>query len=206
MSQREEIKNWLTRLAVALLLPALTGCEFIADHSLTVNLWNADYDPDRHFATTNSVPGLFQTKDGKDIMVRYSEERDRDFIAKRRAYLLHQNEALIAAGKRPDFVNAKKADKLVPIPMLSSAETNSAIYAQSLHGVMAADGQHFTLSLDGRESGPYALPSYITGDRRAARLVLTPAAVVGDVVIYTVVCGTIAGLVVAYFYANGQQR
>jgi len=206
MNGKPILWKWLCRLVVVVLLPGISGCVQVADYTLTGNLWSADYDPDRHFATTNSVPGLFQTKDGKDIMVRYTEGRDRNFGVQRRAYLLHKNQALIDAGKRPDFVNAKRADKLMPIPMLSGSDTNGAADVQYLHGVLAADGQHFSLFLDGRESGPYALPAYVTGDRRAERLLLTPLTVAGDIVIYSVVCGAIAGVAFALLYASGKSN
>ncbi len=189
MLSAKELKKWALRIPAVLLLPGLTGC-------LTGNLWNGDYSyTNRHWADTNSLPELFQTKNGRDVVVVYVEGRDIDFATKRRAFLLYKNLTRMEAGKRPEFVDSGRAAKLSPIPLTTSSATNPDGRENGTHGELRPDGRHFTLFCKGKVQGTYSLPDYLARDKLTQQVVLTPVAVTADAAIVVLVTGSVVGLV-----------
>jgi hypothetical protein len=200
------MKRFITWLLIVCLAPFLTGCEDLADKSLTGKVWNnlaANHDgpaPDPNLK-------IFQAPDRKDFLVQYDEARDRNATIKRRAYWLYASERRVEKGKKPHFVNPHKADRLQAVKV----ETNSvpdAIVDSALPtgAVLLFDHRHFTLVSNGSDLGTFYLPAYGDGASRAQLVVLTPVAVVGDTVIVLVIVGAVAGVIylVALCDSNAQ--
>jgi hypothetical protein len=193
---RQALKKWPARLLAVLLLPGLSGC-------LTGKLWDGDFSyTNRHSAATNAPPALYQTKDGKDVLVVYVETRDIDFARKFRAFLLYENLASVEAGKRPKFENPARAKRLAPIPLWSGPVTNLPAGDENLHAVLSPDGQHFTLVSGDRALGTYGLPDYMMRDKRTEQLLLTPLTVTADAAIIIVITASIVGLIYVLSRSN----
>lgn len=176
-------------MLVALLLPGLSGC-------LTEKLWDSDFSNQEHrWASTNSAPRLYQTSDGKDVVVCYIERRDTDSMTRARAYLLYRNNPAVESGRRPGFVSTSISKNLKQIPVSSGSGMDSDPSDESLRAILLPDGLHFTLVSKGREIGTYRLPDYTGNSRRGMQIALTPLAVTGDVVIVGVAVVTIAGFI-----------
>src|SRR5581483_11000751 len=152
-------------LVIVCLVPYLTGCEDLADHSLTGRLWSSD------LATVDvNTPApyphleLSAARDQKDYLVQYDEYRDKDATIRRRAYWLYANQTRIEAGKKPHFVNPKVATglpvilvetNLVSVPGATAGapetiQTNIVSRAVATNGVvikvvLQSDQRHFTL-------------------------------------------------------------
>jgi hypothetical protein len=193
------MKTLVTWMIIAGSVPFLTGCEGLANHTLTGHLWQEQTGP-VHFAPS-TPPNLELYKDNQhgDILVEYDELSDKTGHVKRRAYLLDANEERILAAKKPRFVDVHTADHLAIIPV----ETHSAPGADSTNGILiraelSPDGQQFTLISVGQSIGPHRLPIYTGSADHFDRFMFTPMTVTGDAVIYGTMAAAIAG--VAYLY------
>jgi hypothetical protein len=171
--------RWTVRLLLGALAPCLTGC-------VTPKFWG-DYEINRHYAATDPKLAVYEdTKKGDELAV-YDEVSDKDSPPKRRAFYLLANEARMRAGKKPVFVNPKKAGTLPPVPIGSARESLTGF---DLCVVVMPDQHHFTLVARDQEVGQFELPSYPDRGDEIGRFLLLPAAVAGD----AVVVGSVAGL------------
>ena len=194
MRINRELKQWPARVLVALLLPGLSGC-------LTSQLWDSDYSNNDHrWASTNSPPRFYQTRDGKDVVVCYIERRDTDSMTRARAYLLYRNRSVVEGGHKPAFLRLSETKQLKQIPLVVGSPSDADPSDESLQAVLLPDQHHFTLVSKGREIGTYALPDYFGENRKALQIILTPLAVTGDAVIVGVAVVSIFGLI---WLANG---
>ncbi len=174
---------------VLALLPGLSGC-------LTHNLWDGDYDSSNlHWPATNSPPGLYRSKDGKDVLVRYMECQEARSAPKERAYLLYRNCKAVEGGRKPVFVNPTGLGKLAAIPLHQGTLTNAGFGDETLRAFLDNDGRHFTLTSWGREIGTFGLPAYCTDDKVVKRAFLTPLTVTGDVIIVSAAVGSVVGAI-----------
>ena len=177
-------------LVAAGLLLFVTGCETVEKYSLTCRVWdNGEW---RKFSepAPNLNLALFEATNGVEVLVQYDALSEKRSTIKRRAYYLQQNEARIAAGKKPKWVKPSVADGMKPIPVLP---TQGDITNQSpklpTYAVVTKEGRGFTLYRLMESEATFDLPFYAETTGTATRLVLTPFAVAGDTVL---VCGVVA--------------
>ncbi len=195
------IKYRARRVVSFLLVIALTsGCEAVRNYSVTHKVWtNEEW---RHFAGPAPSPHLaiFETANGKDILVQYDEMSDTSGRIRRRAYLLYPNLERIRENKRPDFVKPALLESVKPIQLQDAPSPAADLQSTpGFYAVIARGGREFTVHRSGGTEGPYELPEYLKSNNTAARVLLTPLAVVAD----TVMVGLVASVVGAYMLAKG---
>lgn len=190
-------------MTAALLVPLLAGsfgCKSAGEISLTRRLWEDADVQVRYVPARNPGLKLFLAPSGQEIIVLYDEFRERDDTTRRRAYLLRPNGGSSSGNSPPRFVSARAPQGLAPIPVVPYAATTpeGGSYAQLSH----RPGE-FSLILPGWDRGPYFLPNYEDNAFPAGKVALTPFAVVGDVVVYSVIIASIAGIFYLYARAEG---
>jgi hypothetical protein len=186
----------LTWLCLALAPILFTGCRTATDvhtlgdtlmdkltaEPLTARLWDTD--------CTGPAPSpnleVFQTKNHRDFIVVYDDDRVTDGNYTRRAYLLYANEKRIEAGNRPRFTSVRRAERLQPIPV----ETNFMARANPtnlprLKAVLLSNHDYFDLVSDDRYVGTFTLPVYVNRSGPARRVLLTPPAMLSDATLYS---------------------
>lgn len=198
------MKTLTAWLLIACLTPYLTGCENLADISLTGRLWSGDLAYSHNQPTP--YPNLQVSQAPKDYLVQYDEEQDRTAKIRRRAYWLFANEARLEKGEKPRFVSPHKANGLPLVP----TETNtvaggSAAGPPPTMVVLLPDQRHFTLVSNGSVAGTYYLPAYGGGLSKTTLVVLTPLAVIGDVAICAAVVGAAVVIVYVILKGDGQE-
>ena len=182
-------------LLTACLAPGLIGCRELHDWPLTYKLWD-----DRAFARFNEPADnphlqLFQSARTNDVLVQYDEVREQNEKVRRRTFFLNPNLERLEHGKKPRFINPRKADNLQPIPLVS--ELPAPANSHRLIGVVATNGHAVTLRDQDRVLASFSLPVYETAGGKVERVILTPVAATCDVVIV----GVVAGVVLAYWWA-----
>ncbi len=108
----------ISHLGAACLLLLGTGCETIEKYSLTYRLWDTGDLSKWSEPAPNPNLALFGTTNGADVLVHYDALSERHSTVERRAYYLRQNEARVAAGKKPKLVSVSVADGMKPIAVL----------------------------------------------------------------------------------------
>jgi hypothetical protein len=197
------MKTLVTWMIIASSVPFLTGCEGLANHTLTGHLWQEQTAPVHYAPSTPPNLELYTDFQHGDILVEYDELSDKTGRVKRRAYLLDANEERILAAKKPRFVDVHTADHLAIIPV----GTNSAPGADSTNNILiraelSPDGLQFTLISVGQSIGPHRLPIYTGSADHFDRFMFTPMTVTGDVVVYSAMVGAVAGVVYVYALAE----
>lgn len=197
------MKTLVTWMIIASSVPFLTGCEDMANHTLTGHLWQEQTAPVHYAPSTPPNLKLYQDIQHGDILVEYDELSDKTGQVKHRAYLLDANEERILAAEKPHFVDVHTADHLAIIPV----GTNSAPGADSTNNILiraelSPDGQQFTLISVGQSIGPHRLPIYTGSADHFDRFMFTPMTVTGDAVVYGAMVAAIAG--VAYLEGVAQ--
>lgn len=188
------MRNWLGSGAVALILLVVTGCVQFPDASLTSKLWDGEYDNDvRHWPSTNSLPSMYQSADGKDVLIAYEECSDSDWGTKARAYLLYKNRRVAVDGERPVFTRISKTNNLRPIPVTKGSVNQADAVDKTLRAYMDSDGRHFTLVSGGRKIGTFSLPVYSADDKVLKRITLTPVVMLADGFVYPAVATIMVG-------------
>ena len=170
-----------------------TGCATAEKCSLTRRLWeNGDL---RKFSEPAPNPNLalFDATNHADVLVQYDALSEKHSDVNRRAYFLQHNQALTAAGKKPDFVKPELADGMETIPVFSAsaAVTNPPPVGMTF-AVLARGGRAFTLYQPPESPKTFDLPVYCETSGAAARVALTPLAVAGDTAMVTAVAGVVA--------------
>jgi len=146
---------------------------------------------------------LYRTPDSRDVLVTYDELREKSDSIRRRAFFLKPNVRRIEDHKRPKFISPAKVMELSLVPVAEAGSANppdgEVIFAR-----ISGDSQEFTLMWFGTDLGPYALPVYVDRSSEFRRVLLTPLATTGDVIVVVLVVGAVAGAIVAYSYAAGR--
>ena len=185
-------------LAIALCF--CCGCQTTDYPSLTCKLWTTDSL--RNFNEPASRPNtqFFDSTQPPDVLVTYDEINENHDRRRRRAFYLQENFDRLVAHRKPHFVDPDKADSLKPLPpvdgtiKLPGPLTNEAASIK-----MSADERQFRVSgLYGGESTDVDLPTYETASGNVVRVLLTPAAVVGDTAVAAVVLSFFAFVVLAH--------
>ncbi len=215
------MKRIVTWLLIACLAPYLTGCQELADHSLTGQLWSSDLATGgKNSPAPYPNLKLSQASDQKDYLVQYDEFRGKDASIRRRAYWLYANQARIEAGKKPHFVNPNTATglpailvetNLVAVPGAvsgapESVQTNIVSMAVTTNGitvrvVLQSDQRHFTVYVNEAEAGTYFLPAYSGSGNMAAVVALTPATAAVDVAAAAAIVAVLAAVI--YYVGRG---
>lgn len=154
---------------------------------VTKKLWEEDPFTRIHEPAIPLKLELFESKATSDVLVRYSEWTENSERRTTRAYWLSANREPQDNPHRPIFVSSAAAEGLSPIPILlerpSIFPTNAALFA-----VAITNPSGFQLYAGDRPLASYQLPVYDDAFGRTMQVVLTPPAVVADVII----CGSIA--------------
>lgn len=171
-----------------------TGCETCQTYTLTGRLWSNDDMNRFHEPAPDPALALYDAPRHGDVLVVYTEVNERSTSVRRRAYFLNANSGRIEANRKPHFVSFKEAGGLREIPLKQPGPgTPAAVAPSPLYAAAATNGHLFTVFRNGVPQGPSELPVYRGRADVAWRAVLTPAAVVGDVVLI----GAITGLATA---------
>ena len=176
---------------VCLLIIALTGCECIQKSSLTYHVWNNDtFQRFREPALDPKIE-VFTDAERKDFLVVYDEVRDTTEDLHRRAFFLGANQHRLAEQRKPSFLNPKLAANLEMVPL--NGNTNKLPFA--------VFGKELAIHTEKGVIGPYVLPTYENKSGMVLRILVSPFAVTGDVVIGALLVGSVAGLI--YVYGGG---
>jgi hypothetical protein len=185
------MKHHHQRLVVLTVLVCLTqtGC-------LTKRLWENEGLRSFYEPATDAHLALFVAMDGRDVLVRYDEQRESDDAVRQRAFFLQPNLKRLEARLKPRFIDPAVALKLERVPTVEAAATNAVASRAQVR--LRDQGDRFILLQSGEELGPYTLPTYPDSQSTVARVLLTPLAVTGDLVIV----GSVVGIWVAYAKAG----
>jgi hypothetical protein len=187
----------LRRLTASLLIAALvtlaTGCE---SYPITYALWKKNELVRHCEPAPNPRLQLFQSIKPNDILVQYDELRERNDAVRRRAFYLYANLSKLEARHKPHFVSLDKAGGLSSILVfpISSAVTNVPA-GPAFYATISTNGFNFTIHSAGGARSEFHLPAYEDSFTQGQRALLTPLAVVGDVVVGALAVGTVLGLI-----------
>jgi hypothetical protein len=179
-------------LAVSL-LSGLTGCE----SSMTYKLWTNGEFRRYYEPAPNPRLQLFHDVNQGDVLAAYDEAHETRSAIRRRAYYVNHNRLRLEAGQKPHFVSADRAVGLKPVTFIEESTTLSLPGSETIQAVLATNGQRFTLSGD-FGGHTYQLPVYQDQSGLVGRIVLTPFAVAGDVVVVGAVVAVVAALAWAH--------
>ena len=180
-------------LVQAGLLLFVTSCQTVEDHSLTFRLW--DNGELRKFSEPAPNPNLalFEATNHADVLVQYDAFSEKHSTVKRQAYYLQRNEARVAAGKKPKWVNLAAADGMKPVLVLPTQNVHTNPPPElPAYAVVTREGRAFTLYRPTESEATFDLPVYPETSGTPTRIVLTPFAVAGD----AVMVGAVAAVVV----------
>jgi hypothetical protein len=194
-------RQFIACFLAASLAPLATGCDTYRDSSLTGKLWNAG---GVNWCEPAPKPNIriYAKPDDSDTLVTYDELREENGEVRRRAFFLLANLGRIEKGKKPIFIGLKKIEELKLLPVAEYSMTNAPptgiIFVNP-----GPEEKAFTVVWAGQKMGPYNLPTYAEFGSRIRRVLLTPLAVTGDVVVVSVLVGSVAGVYVLYLYCSG---
>ncbi|MDB6122702.1 MAG: hypothetical protein JWQ71_1695 [Pedosphaera sp.] len=183
------------------LLPFIAGCECARDYSLTGKLWENPQLINHRGPARDPHLKVFAGLDGKDVLVQYDEEQEKNTAIKRRAFFLLANRERVWAGKQPRFVSPQTADKLQAIPLYQGTNvirTNAALQVAFL-----PEARQLRVITSEGELGTFGLPVYVDWHSTRNRVLLTPLAVTGDAIIVGSIVGIIGAYCMASSYAHG---
>lgn len=164
---------------------ALTGCECIQNHSLTHHVWNnSSFQRFREPAPAPKIE-VFADAERKDFLVVYDEVRDTTEDLQRRAFFLGANQSRLADQRKPSFIDPKLAANLERVPL--NGNTNKFPFATF--------DKELTIHTDKGVIGPSDLPAYENNSAKALRILVSPFAVTGDVVIGALLVGSVFGII-----------
>jgi hypothetical protein len=204
MNLKAGMQKAVTTLMLFSLMPLISGCESIKEHSLTGRAWDENMNSVCRPALGTHIQ-FFQTPDLTDVLVRYDEEREKTGTLHPRAYFVLANEPRTLARKRPRFVKPSIADGMQPVPFNVSTNNSPAPVPSAGPGfsaVLSADGLEFALFRDGRQAGSYSLPVYVDRRSQVVMLLVAPGTLTVDAVVGGLVVGAFAGVLYVYARAN----
>jgi hypothetical protein len=158
-------------------------------------LWDRDnWDPNSHPAHNPDVR-LFDSRQRKDLLVIYEEQRNHR-RTEPRAYWLYENQYLVEREHRPAFVRTNMAIGLTPVSVFTGTNAVATNSPETLSAVMTSHYE-FSLYSGAQEVSSHRLPFYDDGRQTAARVALTPLALVADA---TVIGGVV--FLIIYVHPN----
>jgi hypothetical protein len=187
-----------TGALISCLALVTTGCESVRDASLTGRLWTGS---PLNVPAPEPNAKFFRRTDNRDVLVTYDELCERKDKIRRRAFFFQANLERLEQHKKPRFVNPNLASEMNLV--LLTVVTNAIPAPEPILTRLSPDLRSFTLVRDGKEYGPFDLPVYVDASGWTERVLLTPLAVTGDVVIAAAIIAVAGGVVVLYAYASG---
>jgi hypothetical protein len=119
---------------------------------------------------------------------------------KERAYWLTENRESVEAGKQPKFVEFGQLKGLQPLVACTNAvQCGGCTNVAGPFYIPLKQGRTFLVCRPGFEDGPFSLPGYDERSGTTAKVLLTPLAVAGDLVIV----GSVVGIIYAYGEGGG---
>ncbi len=140
---------------------------------MTKSVWH-----ETDYVVPSPVPKLSLSQTPKGILVQYDAEYERNGNIERRAYLLEPNLTRQTHGTPPIFINPSKAGPQTAIPILAHLPIDKP--PPDIYAVCSTNLTTFTIYRHGAVLGPCDLPVCKDHQLTAARLALTPLAVVAD--------------------------
>jgi hypothetical protein len=184
--------TWVVVLAGASLLLLGCGCHTVERYSLTYRVWDIGEWRKYSEPAPNPNLALFEATNRADVLVQYDALSEKHSTVKRRAYYLQQNEARVAAGKKPKWVRPSVADGMKPIAVLPTQGAITNLPPElPAYAVVTKEGRGFILYRPMESEATFDLPVYAETTGTPTRIVLTPFAVAGD----TVMVGAAAAVV-----------
>ena len=177
---RRTLQQCLALLLAAVFLITSTGCESM----FTARVWNAP----KTFNEPATQPDLqIYQKSSRTFFVRYRSVVEGSENATPSIFVLDADHPFDNP-YHPRFLPASSLQGLEKIPVLvAGASSQARVFA-----VSGPDFRSFVIHSGSETLGPFVLPTFESEGSRQRRLFLTPAAVLGDVVIV----GSLIGLVV----------
>lgn len=162
------------RVLIGLLAPlVLCGCQCVQDHSFTYNVWHGGTFFRPHSPAPNPQLAVAEVPAQRDFVISYDEQAERTGVITHRSYLVRPNIDAWERGRKPAFLT-KPVTNAVPVPVNP---------AQPVVPYVTATNETFTIHAAAENLGPQRLPTYAETSGAAAKVLLTPLAVVGDVTI-----------------------
>jgi hypothetical protein len=151
----------------------------------TAALWEQDRFARYHQPATPPNLQLVHSAGADDILVRYDEKRAGSKKTVPRAYWLRGEGEPAGNPYKPHFVPVKGDQQLAPIPLLDPADPIPTL--DELYAVADINAHDFTLYSGEDQVGKFELPEYMDNDGRAKQVLLTPLAVIVDLVTAAIV-------------------
>lgn len=156
---------------ISLLVPlALCGCQCVQDHSYTYNVWHGGTFFVPHSPAPAPRLAVGEAPAQHDFVVSYDEQADRTGAITRRSYLARANSDACRRGRMPRFL-AESVTNAFALPVNPP---------QPVLPRVTATNDFFTIHTAAENIGPERLPAYAESSGAAAKILLTPLAVVGD--------------------------
>ena len=169
----------LAWLVTVVILVTSTGCQNL----LTARLWNSP----RNYCEPARNPDLqIYQKSPRIFLVRYRSVLEGSEKEAPSIFVLDADRPF-ENPHQPRFVDKSNLQGLERIPVVGSETSSTA----AVFAVTTPDFHSFVIHSGPETFGPFVLPTFETAGSRHRRLFLTPAAVIGDIVIVSSVAGFI---------------
>lgn len=116
----------------------------------------------------------------RDVLVRYEESDYHSCRPRARAYYLFANLKPAERRQKPDFVDARRIERLPGIPVFAPEANGGGAPLPELYAIAAPNSPDFRLLSRDRVIGEFALPVYKDGYRQMQKALLSPFAVGAD--------------------------
>jgi hypothetical protein len=162
-----------------LLVLLVAGCETARDCSLTYKLWDKGSRPSCRPSMEPNL-AVFTSTAQPDVLVAYNALDTRAGRILRRAYFLHTNEARIAMRQKPLYVEPSIATNMISASVIATTNNVPQTGVFVRYPISTNSGSSFELYRNGQSEGTHDLPIYNEERHPAARVALTPVAILGD--------------------------
>ena len=171
------------------------GCTTDTSPFFTCRLWqNGTFETFYEPAPSANLE-VFRSLRPQDYLVTYDESHETRDKIRRRAFYLNANLERVNQGRKPHFVNPRKADGLATVAVIPEAAIRFVATTNGIVSIsISADGQRLTVQEPANGTMEFRLPTYPSASGPALRVALTPLAIVGD----TVLVASVVGIVAAY--------
>jgi hypothetical protein len=168
--------KWVCALLLAQAV-LVTGC-------VTPKLWENNTFARSYAPADPPNLHLYYSTNRQDILVVYNEVNESDGTVRPRCYWLGQDMLLANPARKPHFVPVTTARGLIPIPISESATNAVPPNALGFCAIAGRDDNFFTLCSCNGPPDPYELPAYRDHSQRVKQVMLTPAALGVDTVVW----------------------
>lgn len=185
----------LGAIVPGLLLIFVSGCSVVEDYSLTYHLWNSsDLSKFSEPASDPNIELSLRKSDG-EVLVHYDAVSEKDSKTVRRAYLLRDNQKLLAKGKAPKWYEGASPEGMDKVALIPVAEATNAANLPEVYSTISTNGREFTLHGPKGITESYDLPVYAETRATAFRIAFTPPAVIGDTLLVGAAVATVGAII-----------